>query len=50
MGFQECDTCKAKPGSPTLCEGCLHNRQAISLLESGMAQMREDFRRIQMMA
>ena len=25
-GFVECDSCKAKPGSPTLCSGCLHNR------------------------
>lgn len=27
--FQECDTCSAKSGSPILCTGCLHNRQAI---------------------
>ena len=25
--FMECDTCRKKPGSPTLCEGCLHNRR-----------------------
>ncbi len=30
--FMECDTCRAKPGSPTLCLGCLHNREAIGLL------------------
>jgi hypothetical protein len=23
--FQECDTCRAKPGSPLLCAGCIHN-------------------------
>jgi hypothetical protein len=28
--FMECDTCRAKPGSPTLCHGCLHNRDVIS--------------------
>ena len=28
--FMECDTCRAKPGSPALCAGCLHNRQAMS--------------------
>lgn len=28
--FLECDTCRAKPGSPTLCAGCLHNRALIS--------------------
>jgi hypothetical protein len=29
LDFHECDTCKAKPGSPYLCNGCLQNRQAI---------------------
>ena len=27
--FMECDTCRAKAGSPTLCNGCLHNRTAL---------------------
>ena len=31
--FQECDTCKAKPGSPILCNGCVKNRQVISSAE-----------------
>lgn len=30
--FMECDTCRAKPGAPTLCEGCLHNRAVIERL------------------
>jgi hypothetical protein len=30
--FMECDTCRAKSGSPTLCRGCLWNRQLIELL------------------
>lgn len=29
MEFRECDTCRAKPGSPILCSGCLHNRAVI---------------------
>lgn len=32
--FRECDTCSAKPGSPTLCSGCLHNRDLIISLHS----------------
>lgn len=28
--FVECDTCRAKLGSPTLCGGCLKNRQIIN--------------------
>ena len=30
--FVECDTCRAKPGSPTLCAGCLNNRRVIESL------------------
>lgn len=29
LEFMECDTCRAKPGSPPLCRGCLHNRNVI---------------------
>lgn len=32
--FVECDTCRAKPGTPELCQGCLHNRGAISRLRA----------------
>ena len=31
--FIECDTCREKPGSPTLCQGCLHNREVIGELK-----------------
>ena len=31
--FVACDTCRAKPGSPALCLGCLHNRTVIGLLQ-----------------
>lgn len=33
MGFIECDSCRAKPGTPALCKGCLHNRSYIYSLE-----------------
>jgi hypothetical protein len=32
--FTECDICAAKPGSPTLCSGCLKNRQVIGAVNS----------------
>jgi hypothetical protein len=32
--FLECDTCRAKPGSPTLCRGCLRNRTMIGMLNT----------------
>jgi hypothetical protein len=34
LEFNECDTCRVKPGSPTLCSGCLHNRAVIEELRS----------------
>jgi hypothetical protein len=30
--FKECESCAAKPGSPTLCAACLHNRTTIDRL------------------
>lgn len=30
--FMECDTCRALPGTPPLCRGCLHNRALITAL------------------
>lgn len=32
--FLECDACRAKPGSPQLCSGCLHNRSLIQSLKN----------------
>ncbi len=32
LEFMECDTCRALPGTPPLCQGCLHNREAIRRL------------------
>lgn len=40
-GFRECDTCKAKPGTPTLCMGCINNRALISQIEGD--EFRMDF-------
>ena len=37
--FKECDTCRTKPGMPLLCDGCLHNRQLISLLKCNRNQL-----------
>jgi len=31
--FMECDACRAKPGWPALCHGCLHNREVIGNLK-----------------
>lgn len=30
--FKECAICAAKPGAPTLCPACLHNRATIDRL------------------
>ena len=30
--FMECNDCREKPGSPTLCQGCIHNRYVINML------------------
>lgn len=32
--FYECASCRVKPGSPTLCESCLHNREVIQRLRA----------------
>jgi hypothetical protein len=31
--FKECGVCIKKPGSPTLCESCLHNRKVVQELK-----------------
>lgn len=36
--FKECATCAAKPGSPTLCAGCLHNRTTIDRYNARQSQ------------
>lgn len=32
--FIECDACRVKPGTPTLCKGCIHNRDVISKMNN----------------
>ncbi len=39
MEFVECEACKAKPGTPLLCESCLANRQVISTLTARVAEL-----------
>lgn len=39
--FMECDSCRAKPGSPQLCWGCLHNRDIISSISTLLQEERE---------
>ena len=41
--FRECDTCSAKPGSPVLCAGCLHNREVIERLTPKVAVVDDRF-------
>jgi hypothetical protein len=40
--FVECDACAAKTGSPTLCNGCLHNRVAAAKLIQELDKLRVD--------
>jgi hypothetical protein len=37
--FMECATCRAKPGSPMLCESCLHNRTTINWLRGELGRV-----------
>lgn len=39
--FIECDICRVKPGSPTLCESCFNNRAQISAYEKLSRIVRE---------
>lgn len=43
LEFMECDTCRAKPGTPELCRGCFHNRTAIYEL-NGMLKSKQSVR------
>ena len=38
--FVECDACRAKPGSPVLCQSCLANRNAIDVLRARYDELR----------
>lgn len=39
LEFVECDTCRALPGTPPLCGGCLHNRAVIAQLLAGRSKV-----------
>ncbi len=41
IGFVECDTCRAKPGSSDLCVGCINNRTLIDRLKRHAAALEE---------
>lgn len=36
MKHAECESCAAKPGAPTLCAACLHNRAMIHRLSAAL--------------
>lgn len=38
--FTECDSCRQKPGTPVLCDGCLANRVLIAELQKDAARYR----------
>jgi len=40
LGFMECDTCRPKPGSPLLCNGCFHNRTVIARLQEKIEKLK----------
>lgn len=42
LEFMECDVCRSKPGSPTLCSGCVRNRGVIARLKRSVASGREE--------
>ena len=42
--FMECSACAAKPGSPTLCASCLHNRRVICELTRERDQLVRAFK------
>ncbi len=39
---KECATCRAKPGAPTLCEACAHNRNLIARLTAERDAARQE--------
>lgn len=40
--FKECSSCAAKPGSPALCQGCLHNRRVIGVIREKLEEKRRE--------
>ncbi len=44
--YAECATCSAKPGAPTLCAACLHNREMVGRLERERDEARAEVERL----
>jgi hypothetical protein len=44
--YQECAECAAKPGSPTLCPSCLHNRTQINRLVADLEESLKQFHKL----
>jgi len=40
--FMECEDCRSKSGTPTLCESCIHNRDIIEHLKDEILKGREE--------
>ena len=45
LRFRECDACRAKTGTPTMCEPCYQNRLVIAKLRERLAKHDSRFRR-----
>jgi len=43
LEFKECKECASKPGSPILCESCLHNRQVIEAFKRSMKKFKNAY-------
>lgn len=46
LEFMECESCSQKPGSPTLCPSCLHNRRAIDKLSLELKKKKKLIKKI----
>lgn len=38
--YKECIPCSKKPGSPVLCESCLHNRMLVCVLKEEIKKLK----------
>ncbi len=44
MEFKECNICASKLGSPSLCQSCLSNRDAISKLKERISELEKEIK------
>lgn len=47
LEFTECDTCKERPNSPFICQGCAHNRYTINRLKEEIQWLRPEIKKVQ---